>query len=436
MISQIKNPTNFISELEKSSVKPDNSVWLKSLRSESATRFNQLGFPTVKDEEWKYTNVAGLAEKKFHFAKSSKLEDIADFREYVAADKITLVFINGFFSKELSQTKNLPKGVTICDIAEADAENQNTIKAYLSKYEQNNEEAFIALNNSFLHHGAFIKVDDKAVIKELIHIVHIVNGQEEDMIVFPRSLIILGKSAEADVLESHLCFSSQNYFTDALTDIFQAENSKLRYYKAQNESINAYHIGTTRIWQERDSQSDSFSFSLGGKLTRNNLWVRLNGEGAGAILNGLYAVTGNQLVDNHTVVDHRPPNCISNQYYKGLLDGNSKAVFNGKIFVRQIAQKTNSYQLNKNLLLGPKCEVNTKPQLEIDADDVRCTHGATIGQLNEDEIFYLESRGITKEKSIKMLSRGFVDEVLNRALHEGARNKMDHLLTKTFQVLG
>ena len=200
----------------------------------------------------------------------------------------------------------------------------------------------------------------------------------------PRTLITLDQSSEVTVLESHIAFNDQIvYFTNALTDVFIEENATLHYSKAQKESLNAFHIGQTRVCQERNSNYDGFTLTAGSKLTRNNLNIVLNGEGAGAILNALYSIYGEQHVDNHTSVDHRVPNCTSNQLYKGILNNDSRAVFNGKVFVRPIAQQTNSYQLNKNLLLGDKCRVDTKPQLEIFADDVKCTHGATIGQLDE-----------------------------------------------------
>ena len=264
---------------------------------------------------------------------------------------------------------------------------------------------------------------------------HITTVDKDDVMTLPRSLIIVGESAQAEILESHISTAAHFYFSNALTDILVNQNANLKYYKAQSEGPKAYHIGTTRVLQGQGSQFESFSFSIGAKLTRNNLNIFLNGEGSSAVLNGLYAVSDSQHVDNHTSVDHRPPRCVSNQLYKGILDGSATAAFNGKIFVRRIAQQTNSYQLNKNLLLGKGCQVNTKPQLEIFADDVRCTHGATIGQLNEEELFYLESRAIPKNLAVKMLARGFVDDILSKLTNVEIHKRFENLLTKTFSIL-
>ena len=223
--------------------------------------------------------------------------------------------------------------------------------------------------------------------------------------------------------------------SNALTDIFLSENAVLHYCKSQKESLKAFHIGQTRVWQEWDSQFDGFSFMAGSLLTRNNLDIVLNGEGTGATLNALYSAGGHQHVDNHTSVDHRAPNCTSNQLYKGILNEAARAVFNGKVFVRPIAQKTNSYQLNKNLLLGKDCRVDTKPQLEIFADDVKCTHGATIGQLDEDELFYLQTRCIPKKAATQMLAQGFVEDLFSQIKSNSIHQKLNILIEPSFKAL-
>ena len=345
--------------------------------------------------------------------------------------------MNRFFVEELSNKKGLPKGVVIANLQDAIRDNDKELSAFFKRNELNDSDSFLSLNHALFEQGVFIYVAPKVIFKPLIHIIHVTSLGTDNAkaISFPRSVIILGKSAEATVVESHLAFSQKIYFTDAATDIVLAEDAKLLYCKAQGESRQAFHVGTTRIWQERYSQLHTFSLCAGGLITRNNLHVSLNGEGAGAILNGLYAICDNQHVDNHTAVDHRVPNCTSNQLYKGILNQASRAVFNGKIFVRKDAQQTNSYQLNKNLLLGKECRVDTKPQLEIFANDVKCTHGATIGQLNPDEIFYLQSRGVSKDAAVKLLARGFVDDILNTIGNDSIVAKFKKLLTYTFSVL-
>ncbi len=427
---------SFISGLKEFEilVKQESPLWAYNLRKESLDRFAKRGLPTVKEEEWKYTNVASLKEHQFQIASdSSKMAQLKELKAYYRKEEINLVFINGVFSEELSNLKKLPKGLKVADVNDAALYSQKEAAFVLQRYPQDQDDSFIALNKAFLYRVAFVQIDPKTVIKPLIHIIHVTDAVKSSVSSFPRSLIMLGKSAEAQVMESHLSFSDDTYLTNALSDIVLDQDAKLVYCKAQGESKNAFHIGTTRVWQERDSQLDSFSLMTGGKITRNNLNIVLNGSGAHATLNGLYLINGNQHVDNHTAVDHRPPNCTSTQLYKGILYDAARAVFNGKIFVKKEAQQTNSYQLNKNLLLGPDCRVDTKPQLEIFADDVKCTHGATIGQLNEDEIFYLQTRCIPKSQAVEMLARGFVDDILNRIADESIVAKLNKLLAEYFQ---
>ena len=439
MISPIQKTSPFITSLEEFNQRlEDNpSLWLNTARRNGMTQFSQLGFPTLKDEEWKYTNVSPISAQKFHFLSSvnQKILEEKEFRAYQNGADINIVFVNGSFSKQYSNLGQLPEKIAIFRLAEITEKELSTLQSFVDRYSTSNEEAFATLNRACLNDGTVIKIASNAISNKLIHITHITSSATENIATSPRTLIILEKSSEAEILESHISFSENRYFTNAVTDIFLAENSKIRYYKTQSESPKAFHIGTTRVWQERNSKLETFSFSSGAILTRNNLTVTINGEGADSILNGLYAASHEQHVDNHTLVDHRPPNCTSNQLYKGILEGNATAVFNGKIFVKQVAQKTNSYQLNKNLLLGAGCQVNTKPQLEIFADDVRCTHGATIGQLNEDELFYLQTRAVSKSLAIKMLCRGFVNDVLDKISNETVRARINKLLTKALSAL-
>ena len=288
------------------------------------------------------------------------------------------------------------------------------------------------MNQALFLDGVFIQVAKNAVIEPLVHIIHVTSGIVPDTIVFPRSFISVDEEAQVNILESHVCFEPVAYLSNAVTDIRVASNAVAGYCKAQVESHQAVHIGATRIWQEAGSSLDSFSFNYGATLSRNNLSVLLKGEGTNTIMNGLYGIDGNQHVDNHTLLDIQQPNCTGYQLYKGLLNNNSRAVFNGKIYVHAIAQKTNAYQLNKHLLLGDQACVDTKPQLEIFADDVKCTHGATIGQLSPEEIFYLQSRGITRQTAIQLLSKGFIDDIVNTIKSGSIRDKLSRLLLKRF----
>lgn len=438
MISEL-DKTTFIKGLEEfqSKATQKEPAWLKDVRKKGWQRFKTLGVPTVKDEEWKYTNIASLAQNTFEIQTTDgQIKANETLKKYIDSGDLTIVFVNGIFSASLSNLKSLPKGLTLLTIDEAASQEHLDVEKLVKRYETNRETSFVALNEALHQGGAYIKVEKKAVIEKIIHIVHITGIAGTQVMTSPRTLIELDASSEVTILESYLSPSNDfTYFTNAVTDIFLAENSTARYFKAQSDSTKGFHIGTTRAWQEQNSNFQTFTLTVGGQITRNNLDVILNGEGSSAILDGLYCVRDTQLVDNHTAVDHRVPNCTSNQLYKGILNHASRAVFNGKIFVRPIAQKTNSYQLNKNLLLGENCRVDTKPQLEIGADDVKCTHGATIGQLNEDEIFYLQSRCIPKKTAVKMLSIGFVDDILQNIKDESIHRKFNILLEPTFAAL-
>jgi len=439
MISRHDNTINFIKELEKivkSAQNTQSPQWVNKLRLTGISRFNELGIPTVKDEEWKYTNLAPLAKHTFELSTDHKLIEMEAFNAYRNVSDINIVFVNGSLSPQLSNINKIPKGITISTISEAIANNIANIENFLTKYNSTNKTAFVGLNEALYETGTYIGVEQKVVHKGLIHIIHVTSSNNNNTISIPRTLITLNKSSEITVLESHVAFNDQiTYFTNALTDIFIEENATMHYCKAQKESFNAFHIGQTRVWQERNSNYDGFTLTTGSKLTRNDLNVVLNGEGADATLNALYSIYGKQHVDNHTSVDHSVPNCTSNQLYKGILNNESRAVFNGKVFVRPIAQQTNSYQLNKNLLLGDKCRVDTKPQLEIFADDVRCTHGATIGQLDENEMFYLQTRCIPRNMATKMLVHGFVNDLFSTIKNKSIHQKVDALMQPSFEVL-
>jgi Fe-S cluster assembly protein SufD len=435
MISKTMEQLSFLTGIEpyRTALGKNEASWLKEFREKHWSRFQTLGLPTSKEEEWKYTNLAPLTAKPFSFPVEFKLREMEEFQNYIDPSDINIVLVNGVLSPQVFPLRDLPLGLNIVNLTEAARRHEKEISHFFNRHKLNEEDALIALNHTFANEGAYLRIEKNARLECLIHILHVTSAPE-DIAGFPRTLIVMDQSAEASILESHVSFAASRYFMNAVTDIFMEENAQLRYSKAQGESPNAFHLGTTRIWQKRDSQLNSFSFVVGGELTRNNLNVILDGPGSHATVNGLYVVQGTQHVDNHTTIDHRPPNCTSNQLYKGILHDSAHAVFNGKIFVQPEALQTNAYQLNKNLLLGRNCKVDTKPQLEIFADDVKCTHGATIGQLNEDEIFYLQTRSIPKEQAVKILSRGFIDDVLRTIEHNAICEKLNKLLTRTKSV--
>ena len=438
MLTKSTPSINFIDDFEKrfSEISKNIPSWFKEIKEQSLARFLEVGVPTVKNEEWKYTNISPMTQHVFNTSVESQIPDLTTFSKYINAEDINVVFINGIFSSKLSNLGKLSKGIKIISFTQALKEDSASLQKLLNKYAPKQDPSFVALNSAMASEGYLIKIDDKTISSQLIHLIHVVSPTAQMTCSFPRYLVTIGKSSEATLLESYLSLSNETtYFSSPLIDIWIDSNSTLHYNRAQSESLKAFHIGTTRVWQERDSNLDGFSLMAGANIARHDWDIVLNGEGSNATLNGLYGVFGNQHVDNHTSVDHTFPNCTSNQLYKGILNDSSRAVFNGKIFVRPVAQKTNSYQLNKNLLFGKDCRVDTKPQLEIFADDVKCTHGATIGQLNEDEIFYLESRAIARKDAIKMLSKGFLYDVLNNVKHPSAFQKLSELLEPTLAKL-
>ena len=442
---ELNHSASFIKNFEEiwPKITSADPSWLKELRLKSRKRFEQLGFPSLKDEEWKYTNLTAILRHKYQISSASgsrprreESSSHAQLRKFIQNDPICLVFLDGTFMPEYSSLKDIPSSVKILKLSEAVKNNDAYAKKLLTHYDPEKEPVFAALNKALTPEGTYIYLDAKTVFEKFIHIVHVASAQDEHLITFPRSLIYLRENAQATILESHVSFSNEPvYFSVGLTDIFLEENAVLHYCKGVKESDKAFNINTTRVWQENNSNFNGFSFTAGGSISRSNLDVVLNGQGINARLDGLYAPYGTQLVDNHTSVDHKLPHCTSSQLYKGILNGASRAVFNGKIFVRPPAQGTNSYQLNKNLLLGKDCGVDTKPQLEIGADDVKCTHGATIGQLNEDELFYLQARAIPKKTAVKMLARGFVDDIINRIPSPIIREKCNILLKDAMETI-
>jgi Fe-S cluster assembly protein SufD len=422
-----------IMELLSARQEPD---WFNGLRINSLSRFNELGIPTVKDEDWKYTNLLPLANSNFEITNDVKCSDSAPLQSYCQSDEVNIVFVNGTLSEELSNINHFPGGISFSTIFAAISNDDPEIHALLTKYNIHDTSAFAALNQAASSDGIFLRINAQTKIKKLIHIIHMTDASHKNAASMPRALISLGESSEATVLESYICYSDKTaYFANALTDIFLKKHASLHYCSAQKESLKAFHIGHVRVWQERDSNFDGFTLTAGGKLARNNLDITLNGEGANVSLNALYSAYNDQHVDHHTSVDHRVPNCTSKQMYKGILNHTARAVFNGKMFVRSEAQKTNSYQLNKNLLFGKDCRVDTKPQLEIFADDVKCTHGASVGQLDEDEMFYLQTRCIPRAQATKMLAHGFVDDLFSTIENKSIRTKLNKLMEPSFKAL-
>ncbi|HEV3258744.1 MAG TPA: Fe-S cluster assembly protein SufD [Gemmataceae bacterium] len=407
--------------------------WLRHLRSAAIDRFAELGFPTPRDEEWRFTNVAPITRVAFQPAAAVGLSGQAvqalqrlSFDTGTASTRI--VFVNGHFAPALSALRPSANGVTVDSLAGVLKTHSKWVEPHLARYAGYEDHPFRALNTAFLRDGAFVSIPKGKVVEEPVHLVFVSTTRGEPTVSYPRNLIVAGPGSRATVIESYIGLEDGVYLTNAVTEIVAGENSVIDHYKLQREGGQAFHVATLQVHQERGSNFSSHYVALGGALVRNEVNVALDGEGCESTLNGLYLARDRQHMDNRTVIDHAKPRCASHELYKGILDGKAHGVFNGKIFVRQDAQKTDAKQTNKTLLLSDDATINTKPQLEIFADDVKCTHGATVGQLDAESIFYLRSRGIDLAAARSLLTFAFANDVIGRIKVEPLRAGLEDLL--------
>jgi Fe-S cluster assembly protein SufD len=406
-------------------------AWLENLRERAASSFEALDFPTTRVEEWKYTNIAPVLKTAFRQMFDMGVHDVTVERiePFLCAEAkgSRLVFINGLFSRRLSDLSELPESVVVCNLSEVPAEYAKVVSDHLGVYADYRDQVFTALNTAALGDGAFVHIPKGRTLEKPVHLLF-VSTASEPTVSHPRALIVAGEASIATVIESYVSLGEDTYFTNAVTEVFTAPGARLDHYRLQEESEQAFHIATTQVNQQRGSNYTSYAISLGGEIARHNLNVALTDEAIETTIDGLYVVTGNQHTDNHTVIDHQKPHCASHQLYKGILDGRGRAVFNGKVFVREGALLTDARQLNKNLLLSAEAHVDTKPELEIFADDVKCSHGATVGQLEDEELFYLASRGIGQEKARALLTYGFAEDVISKIKLKSIREQLDRIV--------
>lgn len=403
--------------------------WLELVRTSAMDRFEQLGFPTVHDENWKYTNLAQLAKQSFVPAnRTDKVSiDVARFL-YPETANAHLVVVNGFLSEELSNKTGLDSVVAIDLLtAVSDARYNKIARAYLARNAGYHNNGLAALNTAFLQSGLFLLIPKNVKVETPIQ-VSFVNDSENAS--FPRLLVVSEENSSATLIESFVSTGEQQYFTNAVTEIIVKDGARLEHYRVQQESDKAFHTSLTSAELGRGSSYDTTSINLGGRLARHDISVVMDNEGAECWVDGLYLVGADQHTDTHSVIDHQQPHCNSHQLYKGILDGNARAVFNGKIFVREGAQKTDAMQTNKNLLLSPQARVDTKPQLEIYADDVKCAHGAAVGQIDQDELFYLLARGINTELARSLLTYGFAEEVIGKIKIDSIKSQLDEFVLR------
>jgi len=406
--------------------------WLFPLRKAGISSFAEQGFPTLKDEDWRFTNIAPIAKRPFQPVFEADGTNVsAETLEQFPFAKLPgprLVFLNGHYAASLSAVRGLPPGVKVGNLAATFASNAVFLEKHFGRYAQPGGNAFTALNQAFFLDGGFVHVPNGVTVEEPIQFIFISTARQSGATVQPRNLIIAEANSSVTIVESYVSAGGAGYFTNAVTELVARDNARVELLKFQDEAPDAYHVAAIHGHFGRASNVKVHSFALGAKLSRNNIRAKLAGEGLECILNGLYLTRDEQLADHHMVVEHAEPHCASHEYFNGILDDKSRGVFHGRILVQQIAQKTDAKQTNKNLLLSDSATADTKPQLEIYADDVKCTHGATIGQLNDESIFYLRSRGLSTETARRMLIHAFAGEIIERIQCEPAREELDKLV--------
>ncbi|MBL7992972.1 MAG: Fe-S cluster assembly protein SufD [Candidatus Kapabacteria bacterium] len=405
-----------------------------TIRKQAMVRFTELGFPTIRHEEWKYTNIMPVVKNDYafnnHTTSSVTKSDIASFL-LPDVEANVLVFVNGSFAADLS-TIISQKGVEVMPLAEAFKKKTTVVEKHFAKYALWQNDAMLALNTAFALNGAYIEIASGAVIEEPFHLLFVNDSRSQSTFAPARNLVVVGTNAEATIVESaHTLVSGENYgFTNVVSEVVLADNARLHHYKVQQDVEQSYFVGALHAEQEATSVLNTVVITLSGGIVRNNLSAVLAGKGADTHFYGLYLVNGKTLVDNHTLADHAVAHCTSNELYKGIMDDRSTGVFNGKIMVRPDAQKTLAYQSNRNILMSPNATVNTKPQLEIFADDVKCSHGCTSGQLDDESVFYLRARGLDKEQARALLLYAFAGEITEKIHLEPLRERLESIIAE------
>jgi Fe-S cluster assembly protein SufD len=404
-------------------------TWLAHLRKSGLSRFSELGFPTLRDEDWRFTNVTPITKLPFNPLVEPALDDVPDVKQFhfASLECTQLVFVNGHFAPKLSRFLPQQKGVQVDSLARVLQSDGTLAQKHLGRHARVEQNAFAALNTAFFSDGAFIYVP-AGQTAQAVHLLYVTTSTEPGATMHPRNLVIAERDSRLTLIESYVSTVQGQYLTNAVTEFVIGEHAVVEHCKFQDESTAAYHIAALHMSLGKQCDFISHSIATGARLSRNNISTHLGGDHIECVLNGLYVTKDDQLADHHMVVEHASPHCNSHEYFNGILDDRSKGVFHGRILVRPIAQKTDAKQTNKNLLLSDNATANTKPQLEIYADDVKCTHGATIGQLNKDSIFYLRARGIGLETARRMLIHSFAGEIIDRIRCAPVREELDQVI--------
>ena len=419
------------SEFEKLAAGHD-LPWLRKLRRDAFARFCAAGFPTTHDEDWRFTNVSAIAQTPFRLTGNGRArlsqQELEQYR--VAGVASQLVFVNGRFARELSLWSKLPDGVKVSSLAEEISGNPGAIEPHLGRYLDTRGDAFCALNTAFVEDGACVHIPRGMLVEEPIYLLFVSTAEDAPSMSHPRNLIVAEEDSQATIVEDYASLDGGAVFCNTVTELVAGDHTVLSHYMIEREHKEAFNISTLRIQQGGSTNVVSHSVLLGGALVRNNVHPVLAGEGGECLINGLFIGNGRQHLDNYMLVEHASPRCGSRQFYIGILDGHAHGVFHGRIIVHKDAQKTDAKQTNRNLLLSDDAQIDTKPQLEIYADDVKCTHGATIGQIEGDALFYLRSRGIDEVSARKLLLFAFATECLDRMKQGPVRKHVEGLINR------
>ncbi len=414
-ITAIQAPDRYLETFEQFSRGAATQLgWLKSLRQEGFARFSETGFPTTHDEDWRFTNISPISQTPFEIAARTRIKP-GDLEQFgLAGFECLLVFVNGRYAAELSRVPSLGQGVKVSSLSGQISTDSAAVEKHLGQYLNIQRDSFAALNTAFIEDGVYVHVAKNTVVRTPIYVLYVSAPGTVATMDHPRNLIVIEESAQATVVEDYVSLGEGTAFSNTVTELVAESNSVVSHYMLVREAVNTYNVSTLRIQQGRSSNVSTHSLLLSGSILRNNVHPVLAGEGAECLINGLFMVNSGQTMDNYMLVEHAAPHCASRQFYNGVLNGQGHGVFHGRIIVHKDAQKTDAKQTNRNLLLSDDAQIDTKPQLEIYADDVKCTHGATIGQVEENALFYLRSRGLDEASAKHLLLLAFANECLDR----------------------
>lgn len=431
MITATQVPEKYLETFDQLSRRTaGQSRWVQTLRNQAFARFAETGFPTTHDEDWRFTSVAPVSSTAFELAGPQQINKNELEQFDISQFSTRLVFVNGTFSPELSTTASLPTGVTVGSLAAQLQKDPASLEPHLGRYLNFQRDAFCALNTAFLEDGLYVFVPRGVIVENPIYVLYVTAPGATPSMNHPRNLIVAEESSQVTVIEDYVSLGEGVSFSNAATELVAADDAHVSHYMMVREGAEANNFSTLRIQQGRTANVATHSLLLGGALIRNNVHPVLAGEGSECLINGLFMANGRQHMDNYMLVEHASPHCDSRQFYNGILNGNSHGVFHGRIIVHKDAQKTDAKQTNRNLLLSDDAQIDTKPQLEIYADDVKCTHGATIGQFDDNALFYLRSRGLPEASARHLLLLAFANECLDRMGSQQVRDHLEKLLVE------